>query len=838
MRELLQHPLYLRREINNKSLYEFLQYFWPVVSKNKFQPNWHIAYLCKELERVAERVGQRLPRENDLVINVPPGSSKTITASIMFPAWCWTRWYGMRFICASYSSALSLESAEYCRELLRSSEFQDIYPEISIKEDKDTKSNFRIVKKIFGSVGRRQAELAGGGRFSTSVGGTLVGFHGDILIVDDPLNPNQAASEIELANANRWMEQTLSTRKTDKSVTPTILIMQRLHQDDPAGHMLAKQKENIRHICLPGECRNYREQVKPIEVLQNYVDDLLDPHRMSWTVLADLEADLGQYGYAGQIGQDPTPPGGGMFKVDHFQFISQLPPPVNFLQTIRYWDKAATQDGGMYTAGVKMSRLTGNRWLIEDVKRGRWSTHERERIIRETAEADGKNVEIWIEQEPGPVWEEELVQMTNGTRKKLKDVKAGDFIINKDGKSAKVDEVFLQGELPALKITTDSGRIINVAKNHPVLTPNGWVDAGFLKEGDILALKVQSDMEATSFPSLEECRLAGYFIGDGCCTWIKGKGKGKEVTCNSNIVCSDPAEGADIVHCSEKLGFTVRIGGSKGWTYSISGGCRDWLKARGLAGKNTFQKRIPDWVLQANNECLANFLGAFLACDGSVANGKDHPCVEYYGTNLELLKDVQSSLLRFGIYVMLRKRNYKDEFQKTRHSCYRLTTRRSDGSMGRFAKYIPVFGVKGVRLETFNLLNFDQPYISDPITSIKDGGDLPCRCLGISEGESFLVNDIVVHNSGGKESAEGTIRNLAGFVVYAERPTGDKAFRADPYSVQVNNGAFSLFVNPLWNRVFVEEHRFFPFSTYKDQVDASSGAFNKLVGKKIARRIT
>ena len=91
--------------------------------------------------------------------------------------------------------------------------------------------------------------------------------------------------------------------------------------------------------------------------------------------------------------------------------------------------------------------------------------------------------------------------------------------------------------------------------------------------------------------------------------------------------------------------------------------------------------------------------------------------------------------------------------------------------------------------------------------------------------------------SGGKESAEGTIRMLAGFVVYADRPTGDKIHRADPYSVQVNAGNV-LVRNGEWVREFVEEHRFFPFSKYKDQVDASSGAFNHLAEKRVARRIT
>lgn len=319
----------------------------------------------------------------------------------MFPAWCWTKWHRMRFITASYSAQLALENADYCRNLIRSEEFREIYPDIEIREDKDTKSNFSILKKLGGEPGKQQRSETGGSRYSTSVGGTLTGFHGDILIVDDPLNPNQAVSEVELGNANRWMEQTLSTRKTDKSITPTILIMQRLHQDDPSGHWLAKAKANIKHICIPGECRNYKEQVKPVDLLKYYKDDLFDQNRLSWKVLKDLEADLGQYGYAGQIGQEPTPPGGGMFKTDHIALVEKMPNPIDIKKTVRYWDKAGTEGDGAYTVGVKMSRLVNNIWLIQDVKRGRWSSNERERIIKNTAVADGLSVDIWIEQEPG-----------------------------------------------------------------------------------------------------------------------------------------------------------------------------------------------------------------------------------------------------------------------------------------------------------------------------------------------------------------------------------------------------------------------------------------------------
>jgi predicted phage terminase large subunit-like protein len=228
-----------------------------------------------------------------------------------------------------------------------------------------------------------------------------MGFHGDILIVDDPLNPTEAASDVELANANRWMEQTLPTRKTNKDVTPTVIIMQRLHQDDPSGHILAKQKENIKHICLPGEIRNYAKQLNPPELAKFYKDDLMDANRLTWKVLKDLEADLGQYGYAGQIGQDPTPPGGGMFKVANFEIIDELPKPVFILKSVRYWDKAGTKDAGAYTAGVKMLQLVTGRWIIEDVRRGRWSSEKRESIIQATALQDGYATEIWIEQEPG-----------------------------------------------------------------------------------------------------------------------------------------------------------------------------------------------------------------------------------------------------------------------------------------------------------------------------------------------------------------------------------------------------------------------------------------------------
>jgi len=400
--EGLKNPLKAQRELNNRHLFEFLKYFWSEVSNDEFKSNWHIEeVLCPELEKIAYRVSKKLPKEYDLIFNVPPGSTKTIICSIMFPAWCWTQWYWMRFITASYSADLALESAEYSRDLIRSEKFKEIYPELDIKTDKDAKGNFKIVKKEQVFPGQLPRLHQGGNRFSTSVGGTSTGFHAHIIIWDDLLNPKQAASEVELMNANQFLSQTLSTRKTDKKVTAVIGIMQRLAQNDPTGFLLDRKKGIVRLISLPGEIRNYKEQVHPKELIKYYKDDLLDSVRLGWSVLAEMKAELGQYGYAGQIGQKPTPPGGGMFKVDHFQMLTRAPHPNNITHTVRYWDKAGSEGKGAFTVGVKMCKLVNNTYVVMDVKRGQWATEQREAIIRQTADADGRTTEIGVEQEPG-----------------------------------------------------------------------------------------------------------------------------------------------------------------------------------------------------------------------------------------------------------------------------------------------------------------------------------------------------------------------------------------------------------------------------------------------------
>lgn len=253
----------------------------------------------------------------------------------------------MRIITGSYSGDLSWDHGDLSRDLVKSDKFKELFPELKIRKKKDSKSNFQI--EYWDETKKKWVN--GGSRFSTSVGGTVTGKHAHIIIIDDPLDPNRAVSKAEVNNANHWIDQTLPTRKISKRNTPTILIMQRLAQDDPSGHLLSNKKLKTKHICLPGEIRRYGGYLKPESLRKFYKDDLFDAERMDWEALNELEARLGQYGYAGQIGQSPVPFGGAMFDVEQLIPITEL--PRGKIEWVRCWDKGGTRGGGDYTSGVK-----------------------------------------------------------------------------------------------------------------------------------------------------------------------------------------------------------------------------------------------------------------------------------------------------------------------------------------------------------------------------------------------------------------------------------------------------------------------------------------------------
>jgi predicted phage terminase large subunit-like protein len=364
------------------SFFEFLKEFWHTIIAEPPIFNWHVEYLCSELQEVAERVIRVEERPYDLVINIPPGSTKSTIASQMFPAWVWTRMGHAQFICVSYSYSVALKDSLKTRDIVESEAYQETFPGIQLREDSNTKGLFVNTKKGF--------------RLAAGVMGAITGQHGHFLLVDDPLNPEQSYSEAELKSTNRWMRTTLPSRRIPKHVAPIILIQQRLNMQDPTGEMLERYAgRKLKHICLPGEDS---QDVKPAELRARYVNGLLDPVRLSKDVLQDLESELGPYGYAAQVLQNPVPLGGGMIEADKINYADEAP---ELVREVRSWDKAGTEGGGKFSAGIRMGKDKLGRYWVTDVQRGQWGSTKREDNMRTTAERDGDKVTVILEIEGG-----------------------------------------------------------------------------------------------------------------------------------------------------------------------------------------------------------------------------------------------------------------------------------------------------------------------------------------------------------------------------------------------------------------------------------------------------
>jgi phage terminase large subunit-like protein len=307
----------------------FVKEFWDIIVPNPLVWNWHMQVLCDEVQASDELVFKRLPKLYDLLFNVPPGTSKTLILSVLSTAWEFARMPGIKVFVGSFSDAAVAGIADQIKVVMKSSKYQKWFPHTIIRKDRDSLHNFKTT--------------ANGEFYAFTVGGTLTSKHADILKIDDPLNPKQAASEAELEAANHFFSKTLPTRKVDKKVTPIYLIMQRLAMNDPSGVMLEKKGAAVRHICLPGELS---KMVKPAQYAKYYVDGLLDPQRLTRKDLAELMIDLGPDGYAGQIGQTPVPEGGLIWKKEYFIIVPDydMPDPKWGEAYGSDWDTAYTKD--------------------------------------------------------------------------------------------------------------------------------------------------------------------------------------------------------------------------------------------------------------------------------------------------------------------------------------------------------------------------------------------------------------------------------------------------------------------------------------------------------------
>ena len=318
----------------------------------RYVRTWLVDAIAWQLERVRRGEVRRL------IINMPPRSLKSIAASVAFSAFVLGHDPSRRIICVSYSGDLAKKHSNDFRALVESSWYRSAFPNARIGLSKNTETEIELTARGF--------------RLATSVGGTLTGRGGDIIVIDDPLKPDDALSEAKRSAANQWFTNTLLSRLDDKRTGAIVVVMQRVHVDDLTGFLLS-QSDEWEVSSLPAIA--YVDEVIPISAERVYrrkAGEALSPEREPLQVLDAIKVQIGSDAFSAQYQQEPAPPGGAMVKRHWVQRYSELPPSSGRLQTLQSWDTASKggpdNDWSVCTTWIVTRK---QRWYLADVWRQR-----------------------------------------------------------------------------------------------------------------------------------------------------------------------------------------------------------------------------------------------------------------------------------------------------------------------------------------------------------------------------------------------------------------------------------------------------------------------------------
>lgn len=326
--------------------------------------NWHIDVISDRLE------GVRTGRIKRLIITVPPRSLKSIAVSVGFVAYVLGHDPTKKIICASYGQDLSNKLARDTLTVMQSPWYTGLFGNIL---KRSVTADFETTKR--------------GGRMATSVGGVLTGRGADILIVDDPTKPDEAASDSAREKANQWYDETLYSRLNDKTTGAIILIMQRLHLDDLVGHVLEKgdwEIVNLPAVAQTEETWRYSVFGMPQEYVRKE-GEALHPAREPLESLAEIEKNQGTFVYSAQYLQAPVPSGGALVKASWLAYYRPEELPA-FDTVIQSWDTASkiTQTAD-YSVGTTWGVKRDKTYLLH-VFRGRLEYPELRRKVKELAD--------------------------------------------------------------------------------------------------------------------------------------------------------------------------------------------------------------------------------------------------------------------------------------------------------------------------------------------------------------------------------------------------------------------------------------------------------------------
>ena len=286
------------------------------------------------------------------IINAPPRSLKSFLVSVAWPAFMLGHKPSYKIICASYSQVLADTLSSECRRLMQSDWYCRLFATRLTKSAED-----ELITTV------------GGFRIAKSVGGTLTGLGGDALIVDDPLNANDAGSDVNRKAVNIWFTRTLMTRLNNKAQGAVIVVMQRLHQDDLTGHLIEKGGWDL--LVLPAIApRDRLLSINGRSFLWRAGEPL--QKREGLDVLEDLKRQMSAQTFNAHYLQDPLPDTGNMLNPDWLRWYDQAPARQPGDQIVQSWDTALKPtETSDYSAGLTFLVRNRNEYYLLDVLRKR-----------------------------------------------------------------------------------------------------------------------------------------------------------------------------------------------------------------------------------------------------------------------------------------------------------------------------------------------------------------------------------------------------------------------------------------------------------------------------------
>jgi len=351
--------------------------------------NWHLDVIAAKLRAVRRGEIRRL------IINLPPRSLKSLMASIAFPAWCLGHDPSAQILCVSYAQDLADKLARDCRLIMMSQWYHRIFS-TRLAPHRHAVQEFLTTRQ--------------GYRLATSNGGVLTGRGANIILIDDPLKPEEALSDTQRQAANEWFAHTLYSRLNDKRNGAIVIIMQRLHEDDLVGYVLAQEPWEV--VRFPAIAEADEVEIQTVLGPRTFMrrqGEALHAGREPLDTLDRIRRTIGEYNFAGQYQQSPAPLGGGLVKAEWFKRYSAKEVPESFDRIVQSWDTAnkATElsdFSACTTWGIK-----GKNLYLLSVLRRRLEYPALKRTVREQQSLFNANVVLIEDKASGTQLIQELV---------------------------------------------------------------------------------------------------------------------------------------------------------------------------------------------------------------------------------------------------------------------------------------------------------------------------------------------------------------------------------------------------------------------------------------------